>query len=164
MNSGWVETFAIWGAALSTALAWARFLPRPRVMLSPWPPERPQPAQLEMRVVNNTSWPIEIFKVRRIRLSGKPVEFAPNTDPEMPLSNWFDWDESGEIYLYVPPHKSGSMFLRGLSVDSRSLMVFHWHGGPILPARTPLIVYVSGRHAERMSRSGRRRSQMAIKG
>ena len=73
MNSDWTTTFAIWGAGLSTALAWARFLPRPRVTLSPWPPERPQPEQLEMRVVNNTSWPIEIFKVRRIRLSGKPV-------------------------------------------------------------------------------------------
>jgi hypothetical protein len=30
--------------------------------------------------------------------------------------------------------------------------------------RNPLWVYVSGRHAERMSRSGRRRSQLALKG
>ena len=164
MNSDWTTTFAIWGAGLSTALAWARFLPRPRVTLTPWPAERPQPSQLEMRVVNGSSWPIELFKVRRLRLSGKPIEFAPNTDPEMPLSNWFDWDESGEFYLYVPPHKSGSVFMRGLSVDSHSLLVFHWHGGPILPVRNPLWVYVSGRHAERMSRSGRRRSQLALKG
>jgi hypothetical protein len=53
--------------------------------------------------------------------------------------------------------------MRGLSVDSRSLLIFHWHGGPILPVRNPLWVYVSGRHATRMSRSGGQRPQV-IKG
>ena len=82
MNADWTAAFAIWGAGLSTVLAWARFLPRPRVMLTPWPAERPEPSQLEMRVVNNSSWPIEIFKVGRIRLSGKPVVFRPGDSGE----------------------------------------------------------------------------------
>ena len=164
MSPGWTMAFAVWGAALSTALAWTRLLPRPKVMLTPWPAERPEPSQLEMRVVNASSWPLEIYKVLRIRLSGKPVEFVANTDPEMPLSNWFDWDETGEIYLYVPPHRTGSVFMRDLSPDSRSLLIFMWHSGPILPVRTPLWVYVSGRHAERMSRSGQRQRRLAIKG
>ncbi len=163
MNSDWTTAFAIWGAGLSTVLAWARFLPRPRIVLTPWPAERPQPSQLEMRVVNGSSWPIEIYKVKRLRISGKPIEFAPNTDPETPLSNWFDWDESGEIYLHVPAHKTGSIFMRGLSEDSRSLLIFHWHSGPVLPVRNPLWVYVSGRHAARMSRTGRQRPQV-VKG
>jgi len=97
-------------------------------------------------------------------LTGKPIEFMPNTDPEMPLSNWFDWDESGELYVYIPPHRSGSVFLRGLAPDSRSLLLFFWHGGPILPVRNPLYVYVSGRHAEHMSRSGQRQRHFPAKG
>ena len=164
MSSGWVTAAAIWGAALSTVLAWSRFLPRPKIVLAPWPAERPQPSQLEMRVVNSSSWPIEIYRVRRLRLSGKPIEFVANTDPEMPLSNWFDWDESGELYLYVPPHSRGSIFMRGLDRDTRSLLVFMWHSGPVLPVRNPLLVYVSGRHAERISRGSRRQRRLAIKG
>jgi hypothetical protein len=165
MSSGWVTGLAIWGAALSTVLAWSRFLPRPKIILAPWPAERPQSSQLEMRVINSSSWPIEIFRVRRVRLSGKPIEFVPNTDPEIPLSNWFDWDESGEIYLYVPPHSRGSIFIRGLDRNSRSLLIFGWHSGPVLPVRNPLWVFVSGRHAERVSRSGQRqRRRLAVKG
>ena len=117
-----------------------------------------------MRVVNGSSWPIVIYRVRRIRLSGKPIEFVANSDPEMPLSNWFDWDDSGELYLYVPPHKSGSIFLRDLAPDSRSLLIFMWHCGPFLPVRNPLFVYVSGRHAERVSRGGQRQRRLAVKG
>ena len=164
MSSGWVTGLAIWGAALSTVLAWSRFLPRPKIILAPWPAERPQPSQLEMRVVNSSSWPIEIYRVKRVCLSGKPIEFVANTDPEMPLSNWFDWDESGELYLYVPPHGRGSIFMRGLDSDSRSLLIFMWHSGPILPVRNPLWVYVSGRHAERVSRHGQRQRRLAVKG
>jgi hypothetical protein len=164
MTSAWVTAAAIWGAALSTVLAWSRFLPRPKIILAPWPAERPQSSQLEMRVVNSSSWPIEIYRVRRMRLSGKAVEFVANTDPEMPLSNWFDWEESGELYLYVPPHSRGSIFMRGLDRDSRSLLVFMWHCGPFLPARNPLWVYVSGRHAERVSRTSQRQTRLAVKG
>ncbi len=164
MSSGWVTAAAIWGAGLSTALAWSRFLPRPKIILAPWPAERPQPSQLEMRVVNGSSWPIEIYRVRRICFSGKPIEFVANSDPEMPLSNWFDWDETGELYLYVPPHKSGSVFMHGLDRDTRNLLIFMWHCGPILPVRNPLFVYVSGRHAEQMSRGGQRQRRLTIKG
>lgn len=164
MTLSWTTALAIWGAGLSTALAWARLLPRPRVLLTPWPPERPEASKLEMRVVNNSSWPVEIYKVMRIRLSGKPVEFVANSDPEMPLSNWFDWDETGEIYLYVPPHKTSSVFMRELSPDTRSLLIFMWRSGPILPLRMPLAVYVSGRHAARMSRNSQRQRRLAIKG
>ena len=164
MSFNWTTALAIWGAGLSTVLAWARFLPRPKVILAPWPAERPQASRLEMRVINNSSWPIEIYKVCRVRLSGQSVEFMANSDPETPLSNWFDWDESGEFYLYVPPHKSGSVFLHGLAPDSRSLLMFMWHGGPILPVRNPLFVYVSGRHAERVSRGGQQPRRWALKG
>lgn len=164
MSFNWTTAAAIWGAGLSTALAWARFLPRPKITLTPWPAERPKPSQLEMRIHNNSAWPIEIYRVRRIRLTGKPIEFMPNTDPEMPLSNWFDWDESGELYVYIPPHRSGSVFLSGLTAESRSLLLFFWHGGPILPVRNPLYVYVSGRHAERMSRGGPRQRYLTTKG
>ena len=125
MTSAWVTAAAIWGAALSTVLAWSRFLPRPKIILAPWPAERPQSSQLEMRVVNSSSWPIEIYRVRRVRLSGKPVEFVANTDPEMPLSNWFDWEELGELYLYVPPHSRGSIFMRGLRQGQPQLADLH---------------------------------------
>jgi hypothetical protein len=164
MSATWTTVAAVWGAGLSTALAWARFLPRPKVTLTPWPAERPQPSQLEMRFHNTSAWPVEIYRVRRICLTGKPIEFMPNTDPEMPLSNWFDWDESGELYVYIPPHRSGSVFLRGLESESRSLLLFFWHGGPILPVRNPLYVYVSGQHAEHMSRSGQRQRHWPAKG
>jgi hypothetical protein len=150
INPFWRDLAALWGAALSTFIFVARFIPsRPIFEI-----ERGQPptSDLTLRVINPSKSMRVIRERFRFKLSGKGHAIGISTG----RSRTCDVGTPGTLLLAIKGEDEQKVEINCLNEadqgrNGRWLVCFTWRGSWILPLGIPAFVYVSTKRAAELN-------------
>lgn len=148
MELSWRDFLTVWGAGLSTFLAFARLLPnRPQFLIEPT--EARSLTDFQIRVVNTAKRVVFIHDRFRIRLAGESKNIGLSTFN----SRLAEIGKSRSLLLLIPAQGEQTIGVNTLGSDGKWLIIFTWNQGWFLPCGVPSLCYLSGARANKMKKA-----------
>lgn len=153
----WWRTFAaVWGAVLSTVLAFLRLLPEPPLLnLEPY--DRSSPEWIRLRVINLSKRPLVIEGHRQIRFRGNraPLGLVLDAalDPQQASEEFYARMGRRAQYprFYVRPESGFPLLVSQVHKNTDRVLILCWHRNWLIPVKLPAFIRVSRKTVEQIN-------------